>query len=132
MTVPAEPAAAGPGTGTGEVLALSLGAAVPIAIADMTGWSDQERLHASRGLADVICEHGDVLLYGGGGERRQRKDCAAAFAALVRALAIGAYQPGGITFAGSHWCAAGCDCPTAHQQGRAIHTGRCRCEQAAS
>lgn len=37
---------------------------------------------------------------------------AAAFNALARGLAAAAWQPGGITFLGAHWCALGCaDCP---------------------
>lgn len=100
------------------VLRVSLEAAVPLEIANVRCWSDRERLHAAKSAADVIGSKGDVLQYGG-------KGCAAAFAALARGLAIGAYMPGGITFAGLHWCAAGCDCPSAHAQDRAIHTDRC-------
>lgn len=102
-----------------DVLAISLSAFVPLAIAEMRGWTDEQRWQASRGLADTIGAKGDVLQYGG-------KGCAEVWGALTRGLAIGAYQPGGITFAGQHWCAAGCDCPAAHTQGRATHTGRCR------
>lgn len=37
---------------------------------------------------------------------------AAAFNALARGLAALAWQPGGVTFMGAHWCALGCDaCP---------------------
>jgi len=107
------------------VLAVSLAAFVPLAVAEMRGWTDEQRCQAGRGLADTIGAKGDVLQYGG-------KGCAEAWAALVYGLAIGAWQLGGVTFGGQHWCAAGCDCPAAHAQSRAVHTGRCGCEREAS
>jgi hypothetical protein len=110
-----------PRAGAVDLLLASLAAAVPLAVEEMRGWTVEQRWQATAGLADIICAQGDVLLYGG-------KGCAKAWGALMRALAVGAYQPGGSTFAGLHWCAAGCDCPQAHIQDRAVHTGRCGCE----
>lgn len=101
-----------------DLLSVSLQAAVPLLIAEMREVSDEHRLQLARRAVDVICEHGDDLQFGG-------KHCAAAFNAVARGLAAGAYQPGGITFLGLHWCAAGCACPTAHEQHRAIHTVKC-------
>jgi hypothetical protein len=107
-----------------ELLTMALSAAVPLKIADLADYSPDARARLAVGCADAIAAHGDDLQYGGA-------DCVPAFAALARGLAVGAYQPGGITFAGTHWCAAGCDCPAAHTQGRAIHTGQCGCGEAA-
>lgn len=42
---------------------------------------------------------GDAVLYGGQG-------CATGFAAFARALAVLAFQPGGVRFGPLHWCAA--------------------------
>ena len=44
--------------------------------------------------------NGDNLLYGGPG-------CAKAFATLAHTLAHLAHRPGGVTFAGYHWCTRG-------------------------
>lgn len=82
-----------------ELLPIALSAAVPLKIADLAGYSPDARALLARDSADTIAAHGDDLQYGG-------KDCAPTFAALVRGLAVGAYQPGGITFAGTCWCAA--------------------------
>lgn len=47
-----------------------------------------------------ILERGDVMLYGGG----KRGEAARAFNALARGLAAMATFPGGVGFAGLHWC----------------------------
>jgi hypothetical protein len=57
--------------------------------------ADKQRL-ATDG-ADEIASHGDDLQFGG-------KHCAPTFAALARGLAVLAHQPGGVSFAGLHWC----------------------------
>lgn len=103
-----------------HLLLAALEASVPLKIADLAHWPVEARIRHTDGCADIIAAQGDALQYGG-------KGCREAFGAVVRALAVGAYQPGGITFAGRHWCAAACDCPAAHAQGRAIHTDRCGC-----
>lgn len=84
---------------TGETLSLALSAAVPLEIADLARATDTGRVALGRRCADVIAAHGDDLQYGG-------KHCRAAFAAVVKGLAAGAYQPGGIALAGTLWCAA--------------------------
>ena len=59
------------------------------------------------GPADVIAESGDRLTasgnFQGDGEHRTRGRL---LSALARGLALGALQPGGVTWAGAHWCAA--------------------------
>jgi hypothetical protein len=81
-----------------SILEITLSAAVPLRIAELAGTSPDRRLALATGAADTLAAHGDDLLYGG-------EHCRAAFGAVVRALAIGAYQPGGIHFAGTLWCA---------------------------
>lgn len=52
---------------------------------------------AADALGERPFEHTDSMLYGG-------EWCAASFAATARILALLAYQPGGVTFSGVHWC----------------------------
>lgn len=90
-----------------ELLPASLVAAVPLALADLArrgGPSDSDRddMHS---FSQVLAEHGDALLYrvttpaacAGGYSSAQM------FTRLVRALAVLAYVPGGITLFGEHW-----------------------------
>lgn len=85
-------------------LVVSLEAFVPIRIAEIRSWAQDERAAAARAAADMVATHGDDLQYGG-------RHCARTWAALVTGLAAAAYQPGGVTFAGRHWCVdhAACD-----------------------
>lgn len=82
-----------------SVLLIALQAAVPLHIVFMRDWTARERLDRARWAADEVAAHGDVLLFGG-----ERGAAAGAFNALAKGLAVGAYQPGGIDFAGLHWC----------------------------
>lgn len=65
------------------------------------------------GPADVIAESGDRLTasgnFRGEGEHRTRGKV---LSAMAQGLALGAMQPGGVTWAGAHWCTAAHDaCP---------------------
>lgn len=99
---------------TDTVLQIALSVAVPLRIAELADSGPDYRARLAtrlscgqqlregpcpcRGLADIIASHGDAI------ERRDLKRGAAqAFNALARGLALGAYQPGGVTFAGMHW-----------------------------
>jgi hypothetical protein len=79
------------------VLLLTLQLAVPLTIAEVADWSFEQREEAAREGAAAVAQHGDDLLYGG-------RHCAATFNQLALGLAVGAYQPGGVTFANAHWC----------------------------
>lgn len=79
-----------------ELLSIALEAAVPLRILEMRDWPAERRILAARECADVIASHGDDLQYGG-------KHTADAFNKLAIGLAVMAYQPGGVTFSGSHW-----------------------------
>lgn len=94
------------------LLQLALSAAVPLRIAELAGHGVDGRVNLAaqlscgqqligapcpcRGLADIIAVHSDAIVRGEPG-------AAQAFNALARGLALGAYQPGGVTFAGTHW-----------------------------
>lgn len=78
---------------------IALEAAVPLHILLMRDWPETRRISEARWAGGVIAERGDVLQYGG-----KRGAAAQAFNALAKGLATAAYQPGGVTFAGLHWC----------------------------
>lgn len=84
---------------TNFLLMLHVEAMVPLAIADYQqkgGPSDLDRERARMQYPDLIGSHGDNLLY-------QGKTTAKVIGALVDGLAILAFCPGGITFAGLHF-----------------------------
>lgn len=68
---------------------------------------------AQDGLADVIAEAGDRLTAPGNfRDPEDRRTRGRLLTAMATCLAIGAMQPGGITWAGHHWCTAPHDeCP---------------------
>jgi hypothetical protein len=85
------------------VLIETLRLAVPL-------WMDQlHHLHQSArdrkirtwaaDAADAVAHRGDTLQFGG-----KKGEAAQVFNHLARGLAAAAHQPGGITFAGEHWC----------------------------
>lgn len=74
-------------------------------IAELRAFADK----TTRGL---IGTYGDNLLYGG-------PHCGETFTALAYTLAHMAQVPGGVTFAGLHWCANHVACAAADEQGDA-------------
>ncbi|WP_328344863.1 hypothetical protein [Micromonospora sp. NBC_00421] len=98
------------------LLLTALEAAVPLHIFNLHQLhpSTSERLR-TRWAADGVDEisyRGDTLQYGS----KKRGEAAQAFNALARALAAGAFQPGGITFCGIHWCVNHQECMDADRQ----------------
>jgi len=92
-------------------LALALAAAVPLEIARLRALPEEERAreikaHTGQAVAVLLGEHGDDLLFGG-------RHCAEAFAALATGLACLAWQPGGVTVFGQHFCADHAQCRAA-------------------
>jgi hypothetical protein len=87
-----------------HVLIPALAVAVPLWIHELqqlTGDTRDQQLRAwAAATVDQVCERGDILQFSGG----KKGQTAEAFNALARGLAAGAYVPGGITFAGLHWC----------------------------
>jgi hypothetical protein len=80
---------------------LLLHVAVPVAIQDTVRYlAEDRRLALAAECGQYIAEHGDDLMF------RGRKGAAAkAFTMLAHGLACAAFQPGGIDFAGMHFCA---------------------------
>ncbi|WP_326642998.1 hypothetical protein OG884_18450 [Streptosporangium sp. NBC_01755] len=92
-------------------LAGMLAVVVPLEIDRMRAMNDEQRTqqiaeHASRTVAQLLGEQGDVLLYGGRG-------CAETFAVLARGLVCLAWAPGGVTAFGMHFCARHEECEKA-------------------
>lgn len=72
---------------------------VPLWIAKVRGYTEEQRLERACECAQVIAEKGDVLQF-----RSKRKgESAAAFNALAEGLACAAFQPGGVRFASLHF-----------------------------
>lgn len=99
---------------TGDMLAARpemglLMVTVPMAIAELRGATTAERLAIGAQAVQFIAEHGDDILF----RSKQRGKSAEAFAWLTRALAVGAYQPGGVDFAGFHFCTSHDECEAA-------------------
>ena len=91
--------------GTGEraatntTLTTSLEVAVPMHIMELVTREPAELVAIARQCADVVAAHGDDILF-----RSKRKGATAeAFNALARGLAVLAYSPGGVDFAGLHF-----------------------------
>ncbi|TCO57170.1 hypothetical protein [Actinocrispum wychmicini] len=75
----------------------SLRFAVPIHIEYVSRWDERVRQGHTREAATTIGIYGDALQFRG-------KNAALAFNSLARGLALLAYQPGGVAFAGLYWC----------------------------
>lgn len=79
-----------------EVLRL----AVPLHIYEIRNWSVYNRIHEAQNCVDEVASKGDILQFGS----KKKGETARAFNRLARGLALLAYQPGGVDFAGEHWC----------------------------
>lgn len=90
------------------LLPITLGIAVPIAIADLRLDGCNARVRAdvllehAPELADEIAGNGDAILAG----IKDRKTVVKSFADTARGIAVLAHLPGGVKFAGNIWCAA--------------------------
>jgi hypothetical protein len=86
---------------TTALLITALEAAVPLWIMQTAQLTPDQRSDRARTLATIIASQGDSILY----RSLRPGGTAAAFNALAEGLALAAYQSGGITVAGRHWCA---------------------------
>ena len=84
-----------------EYLSIALSAAVPLRIMMMKehGGPTAEERASCVGIAQMLGEKGDVLLFGGG----RPGEMADAFNAVARGIAILAFSFGGVTLFGQHW-----------------------------
>ena len=87
-----------------------LAVAVPMRIAELRGVGDDERLKIAAECGQHIAGHGDDLMF-----RSRPGRSAEAFNKLALGLACAAYLPGGITFAGQHYCTDHAACTAAVQ-----------------
>lgn len=75
---------------------------IPLHLSRLAGLSDRDRAHVTEQYADEIAASGDRLTAPENFDDRHER--ARALTALAGGLAIGAMQPGGVTWAGRHWC----------------------------
>lgn len=81
-------------------LVATLALAVPLWMWELRDRTDQQRVAIAKRCGQMVAERGDVLMFGS----KKPGKAAEVFNALAEGIAAAAYQPGGITFAGRHWC----------------------------
>lgn len=87
-----------------ELLQPSLEAAVPLRIHELRKSSFEMRQRMAADAAQVVAEKGDLIMFKEPKEKRSTREARkSAFNALVTGLAIGAFQPGGVTAFGLHF-----------------------------
>ncbi len=83
-----------------DVLVETLMLAVPLRIWELKRLTFEQRAETARRCAQIVAERGDDLMFGS----KKSGRTAEVFNALATGLAVAAYQPGGVRFAGRHWC----------------------------
>lgn len=78
----------------------SLAFFVPMWRDEIRDLTDEQRVARAKRCSSIVGSLGDALQFGS----RQAGRVTEVFNALAEGLACAAYQPGGITFAGRHWC----------------------------
>jgi hypothetical protein len=108
-------------------LVATLEAAVPLWIWELRNWRPEHRIARAKACGQAVTAHGDQILFRSKGrapkwEKAHGKPgdaeyqpamrvhdgspgTAGAFNRLAEGIACAAYQPGGITVFGLHWCA---------------------------
>jgi len=107
-------------------LIATLAFAVPLRVWELRDVSDQARAARARRCAQIVAEHGDILMFGS----KSRGKAAEVFNALAEGVACAAYQPGGITFAGRHWCTDHAACVSAEASADEAMSAPSDCEPA--
>jgi hypothetical protein len=80
-------------------LLAALQVAVPMHIDELRGHTADQLVVVVHRCVDVVASEGDNILFQGA----KRGDSARAFNAFARGLAVLAYAPGGVEFAGLRW-----------------------------
>lgn len=111
-----------PGDPTRELLVATLQAAVPMWIDQYQNWDTYSRQCRATHCADEVAAHGDILVFKQK-TAEGRKGTVNAFNRLAEGIAILAYNPGGVTFAGHHWCVG-----SNHMGVEQARTGPCEAE----
>jgi hypothetical protein len=104
------------------VLVESLRFAVPLWIEELRDCTPDQRMARASRCATVVGEKGDALQFKGQ-SAAARRSTAEAFNRLAEGLAIAAYMPGGVVFAGHHWCVG-----SKHMGVEQKHSGPCLAE----
>lgn len=90
--------------GTGALLAAMLSLAVPQRIEAVRAWPEAEIARRRAAALDLIANQGDALFYPVPATKATA-GTRAVFAAVVDALAILSFAPGGVEFVGVRFCA---------------------------
>lgn len=98
---------------------------VPLLMVGMHGWDDDRRINTAQAAWRPVIDCADVQIPGKGKRMRTEQFTGGAaimyggptqmieFRALATAIAAMAYQPGGITILGMHWCTDHAECEVA-------------------
>ena len=86
-------------TNNGSFLRSMLQCAVPLHMVEIASWSFEDRQAAARECEAIIAHEGENTLF----KSKKPGGTARGFNALARAIAILAYQPGGVTTFGDHY-----------------------------
>ena len=78
----------------------ALAALVPMGIAELRGSTFEQRRRHIEGCADLIACKADGMMFSG-----KKRQPTGVLPAIVRGMAVLAYQPGGVTALGVHACA---------------------------
>lgn len=82
-----------------ELLRITLGAAVPLWIAELRKLTPEQRIALARECGDIVAAKGDVIQF----RSKKPGETAKAFNALAKGIAALAFSPGGVTFLGDHY-----------------------------
>ena len=94
---------------------LLLDGMVPLAVFEVSRWSSVRQEAEMARSGELIASSADDLGVVGDHLGRRNSPQGAVLTALARGIAVGSLRPGGVTFAGRHWCSAAHeDCPNAH------------------
>jgi hypothetical protein len=91
-------------TGIPPALLTAIEGLIPLHLVQLADLTDRARQRLAVQYADELAAGADRLTAPGNFDDRRER--AAALTALAGAIALGALQPGGITWAGRHWCSS--------------------------
>ncbi|GAA3417666.1 hypothetical protein [Streptosporangium vulgare] len=86
------------------LLLIGMEVMVPMSIAEIADWPEEDRHAAAAAAVDVISSGADQIAEHN--PRKRELPRGRVTATIARSLAVLAYQPGGVTWAGGHWCTA--------------------------
>lgn len=87
-----------------DSLLAGMGLLVPLWIARVAAWPTADRQAAAEAAANLISSHTDQIWESN--PRKRDIPQGHVISAIARGLALLAYAPGGVTWAGGHWCVA--------------------------